>query len=288
MTSTLDMAVVAIRALAFIAVLQAAGTVLFLVLFRERLVESTDTIRAIGARAAAAGVFLIVARYLLEPARMAGNFSGIFDGFLHGILLTSNLGVAQLTRVVGAGIVALTLLGPARPREYLALIGAALIVVSFSFMGHTAANDQRWILSSLLILHVLAVAFWFGALLPLYVLCRHETLAATGNLLARFSSIAVRTVPLILLAGLAMAWVLLPRLSSLGSAYGTLLTVKVAGFTALMGFAALNKTRFGPAVAAGDQRAVHFLQRSVALEAALIVLIFGTTAAMTTLYSPEH
>ena len=288
MTSTLDMAVVAIRALAFIAVLQAAGAVLFLVLFRERLLESMDTIRAIGARAAAAAVFLIVARYLLEPARMAGSFSGIFDGFLHGILLTSNLGVAQLTRVVGAGLVALTLLRPARPREYLALIGAALIVVSFSFMGHTAANDQRWILSSLLILHVLAVAFWFGALLPLYVLCRHETLAAAGNLLARFSSIAVRTVPLILLAGLAMAWVLLPRLSSLGSAYGTLLIVKVAGFTALMGFAALNKTRFGPAVAAGDQRAVHFLQRSVALEAALLVLIFGTTAAMTTLYSPEH
>jgi len=282
------MAVVAIRALAFITVLQATGAVLFLVLFRERLVESMDTIRAIGARAAAAGVFLIVARYLLEPARMAGSFSGIFDGFLHGILVTSNLGVAQLTRVVGAGLVALTLLGPARPREYLALIGAALIVVSFSFMGHTAANDQRWILSSLLILHILAAAFWFGALLPLYVVCRRETLADAGNLIARFSSVAVRTVPLILLAGLAMAWVLLPRLSSLGSAYGTLLIVKAAGFTVLMGFAALNKTRFGPAVAAGDQQAVHFLQRSVALEAALIVLILGTTAAMTTLYSPEH
>lgn len=287
MTSTLDMAVVAIRALAFIAVLQAAGAVLFLVLFRERLVESMDTIRAIGARAAAAGVFLIVARYLLEPARMAGSFSGIFDSFLHGILLTSNLGVTQLTRVVGAGIVALTLLGPPRPREYLALIGAALIVVSFSFMGHTAANDQRWILSTLLILHLLVVAFWFGGLMPLHVACSRETLADASNLIARFSSVAVRTVPLILLAGIGMALVLLPRLSSLGSAYGTLLIVKVAGFTVLMVFAALNKYRFGPAVAAGNQRAVHFLQRSVALEAALIVLILATTAVMTTLYSPE-
>ena len=283
----LDSVVVVLRAAAFIALLQAAGAALFLFLFRGRLPATGDTIRGLGAGAAAMGAVLIIARYLIEPARMTGALSGVFDGSLHGFLLTSNLGLAQLIRLAGTGIVGLALLPSTRPRERLAVAGALLIAGSFSFMGHTAASDQRWLLGGLLVVHVLAAAFWFGSLIPLYIACGRECLSDAGQMIEQFSRIAVRTVPLVFFAGLGMAVFLLPSLASLGSPYGLLLIVKVLVFAVLMGLACLNKYRFGPAVVSGHAPSRAFLRRSVAIETGLIVIILAVTATMTTLFSPE-
>ena len=283
----LDSVVVVLRAAAFIALLQAAGAALFLFLFRGRLPATGDTIRGLGAAAAAMGAVLIIARYLIEPARMTGALSGVFDGSLHGFLLTSNLGLAQLIRLAGAGIVGLALLSSTPPRERLAVAGALLIAGSFSFMGHTAASDQRWLLGGLLVVHVLAAAFWFGSLIPLYIACGRESLSDAGQMIERFSRIAVRTVPLVFFAGLGMAVFLLPSLASLGSPYGLLLIAKVLFFAVLMGLACLNKYRLGPAVASGHAPSRAFLRRSVAIETGLIVIILAVTATMTTLFSPE-
>jgi putative copper export protein len=54
----------------------------------------------------------------------------------------------------------------------------------------------------------------------------------------RFSATATRLVPVILLAGVAMAVVLLPNVAALGEPYGELLIAKVVGFSLLMGLAA--------------------------------------------------
>ena len=283
----LDSAVVVLRAALFVTLLQAAGAALFLLLFRGRLAVSGDAVRRLGSAAAATGAVLVVVRYLIEPARMTGTLSGVLDVSMHGFLLTSNLGLAQCIRLAGAGIVGLALLRSSRLRYRLAFAGALLIAVSFSFMGHTAANDQRWILGGLLVLHVLAGAFWFGSLAPLYIACGRESLNDSGQLIERFSSTAVRLVPLIVLAGVGMAIFLLPSFSSLGSPYGLLLIAKVLVFAALMGIACLNKFRLGPAVASGHVPSLVILRRCVAIEVWLIVVVLTVTAAMTTLYSPE-
>ena len=283
----LDSAVVVLRAAAFAALLQAAGAALFLFLFRDRLPASGDSVRRLGAAAAAAGAALVIARYLIEPARMTGALSGVLDGSLHGFLLTSNLGLAQLVRLAGAGIVGLALLRSTRSLERLALAGALLIAGSFSFMGHTAASDQRWLLGGLLVVHVFAAAFWFGSLMPLYIACGRESLSDAGPLIDRFSSIAVRSVPSIFLAGLGMAVLLLPSLGSLGTPYGLLLIAKVLIFALLMGLACLNKFRLGPAVVSGHAESLVALRRCVAIEIWLIAFILIVTAIMTTLYSPE-
>lgn len=283
----LDSAVVVLRAAVFVTLLQAAGAALFLNLFDRHLPLSGDAVRRLGSAAAAAGVALVVARYLLEPVRMTGTLSGVLDASMHEFLLTSNLGLAQLARLAGAGIVGLALLQSSRLRHRLALAGVLLIAVSFSLMGHTAASDQRWILGALLALHVLAAAYWFGSLIPLYVACGRESLSDTGSLVARFSSVAIRIVPLIFLAGIGMAILLLPSLGSLGSPYGLLLIAKVLVFTVLMGIACLNKFRLGPAVAFGHVPSLVLLRRCVAIEVWLIAVVLTVTAAMTTLYSPE-
>ena len=284
-----DSVVVVLRAAVFVTLLQAAGAALFLFLFKGRVVVSGDSIRRLGAIAAALGTALVIVRYLIEPARMTGALSGVLDGSMHRFLLTSNLGLAQLIRLAGAGLVGLGLLRlrSSRLRERGALVGVLLIAGSFSFMGHTAAGDQRWLLGGLLVVHVLAAAFWFGSLIPLYIACGRESLRDAGALIERYSAIAVRIVPMIFVAGVGMAVYLLPGLGSLGTPYGLLLIVKVLVFAVLMGIACLNKYRFGPAVACGRADSLVMLRRCVAIETVLIACILTVTAVMTTLYSPE-
>src|SRR5690606_30516868 len=100
----------------------------------------------------------------------------------------------------------------------------------------------------------------------------------------RFSIAAVWLVPLILVAGLAMAWVLLPGLASFATPYGALLLAKIAGFAALMALAAANKWRWGPMIAAGRTDALPAFRRSVLAEWALIAGVVSVTAVMTGLF----
>ena len=62
----------------------------------------------------------------------------------------------------------------------------------------------------------------------------------------------------------------------------------VAAFAALMGLAALNKWRLGPAISRGDTRALRTLQTSVAIEWGLIVVALIATATLTTYFSPPE
>jgi putative copper export protein len=173
-------------------------------------------------------------------------------------------------------------------RILLAVIGATLAVVSFVMVGHSAAHSARWLLAAMLMAHLLIVAFWFGALLPLYFVSKRESTATAAKVIDAFSLVAVWLVPGILVAGLVMAAVLIPRFEVLGEPYGELLIAKLIGFAVLMLLAAANKWRLGPAIARGEMHAMQLFRRSVASEYALIVMVLATTAVMTAFFSPEH
>lgn len=280
-----DALAIGLRALSFIAALHTAGVPLFLWLFGENIGHAARPIAQLGRRSAIAGLLLVVAYQLIEPARMVGALGGIADGAMQALLLASDAGTATAVRVFGLALVALANV-TSRFGAATALVGATLIVASFTFTGHTAAHDQRWLLIALLILHLLIVAFWFGSLLPLYLACRHEDVRTNRRLVGRFSALAIRLVPVIFLAGLAIAIILMPSLASLGTPYGMLLLAKIAGFALLMGLAALNKWRFGPAIEAGNSAAARALRRSVLTEWVLIAAVLAATATMTALFSP--
>jgi putative copper resistance protein D len=153
--------------------------------------------------------------------------------------------------------------------------------------GHTSTHAYRWLLAPLLLIHLLIVAFWLGALWPLYLVSLRESRERAGRVIDAFSATAIWLVPLILLAGIAMAAILLPDLAALTHPYGELVVTKVVLFAALMGFAALNKWRFGPAIAAGEPRASTGFRRSVLAEYILACGVLAVTAVMTSLFSPE-
>ena len=207
-----DIVAIGLRA---VTVLQAAGVAMFLWLFGRSLARSAGKIRSLGIKAAIAGGVLTLAYHLVQPARMTGSFSGMLDGSLQAMLLTSDAGATTAIRILGLVMLVLGLRKPNRLGEASSLIGATLIVVSFGLMGHTAAHDQRWVLVTLLVVHLLIIAFWFGALLPLYMAASRETDADNALVIENFSAIAAWLVPIIFVAGLGMSILLLEEFNNL-------------------------------------------------------------------------
>jgi len=280
-----DFISVTLRALGFTALFQAVGLAFFLALLGRELTQPWPGLRRIGRIAAIAGLLLVLVHPALEAARMAGDFSGLWDRQLQRLAWSSGSGMSAL--VQAAGLLGLAVSPPARAGggARWAVLWGLIAVGGFLLTGHTSTDPLRPLLASLLALHLLVVAFWFGSLAPLLLVIRSEARPLAAQILAHFSAIAGWLVPLILLAGLSMAWILAGSLVVLRQPYGQLLIAKTLGFALLMLLAAANRWRLVPALAAGAP--ARALRRSILMEIALLVAILSTTAVLTTYYSPH-
>jgi copper resistance protein D len=308
-----DIASVVLRALSFVLQLQAAGTVFFTAAFGPALTISLASVRSLARGTAIAALFVTAGHYFFEAARMAGDVSGMFDSSLQNMAWSSSTGGAFSVRELGlllviAGMqttsVRLTTerffkapkaMSPvywlkrlsSRGFTIAGVTGAVLVAVSFTLTGHTSTSSWRWLLAPLLLAHLLIIAFWFGSLGPLYLVTLRESRDRAARVVGLFSAAAFWLVPLILVAGVAMAVLLLPSVAALGQPYGELVIAKGALFAVLLGLAAFNKWRFGPALGGSDLSAGRVFRWMVLAEYVLIVVVLGVTAVMTTFFSPE-
>jgi len=285
----LDIGVLGLRALSFIAIFQAAGIFIFLKIFESQLTLSVDIIRKLGFISSVVAILLTVTYHFSVPARFTGSFGGILDSSMQLLLMKSNAGIARTVRVAGLCLLVIACLKRGHIQKTVGLLGVMMILLSFACMGHTTTHSQRWLVGSLLVFHLGVVMFWFGAFLPLYIVARDEMISQAGSLILKFSSIALWLVPMILVAGVLISVALLPTFWSLFTPYGGLILAKVCGFGVLMGLAALNKWRFGPKILAGHASSLTALQRIVVVEWFLVATLLAFTGIMTALFSPpEH
>src|SRR6266481_6109970 len=282
-----DVVSVILRALSFVLLFQAAGVAIFVAVFGRRLASSQVSVRRLGQAAAIAAIVLVAAHHALEAARMAGEMSAMWDPTLQGMAWNSPAGTALICRLLGLLLIAVGLQEASVRWIILAIGGTVLATGAFALTGHTSVNAHRAALAPLLMLHLLVVAFWFGALWPLSVASLRETPARASDIIERFTAVATWLVPVVFLAGIVMAVLLLPNLQALSEPYGELLIAKVVGFALLMGLAAANKWRLAPALAQGTIQSGQWFRRSVAAEYVLIAAILTITAVMTSLFSPE-
>lgn len=287
---------VTLRALALCTLFQAAGATFFLVLLLPRSGASWPAVRRLALAAALGATLLALAHQALEAARMAGDYSGLWDLELQALGWRSRPGRSTLAQVTGLLIMLLSLWRlptaartPARAADLCAWAGGALALCALLMTGHTSAHASRAILAPLLGLHVLVVAFWFGALWPLLLVIRRDSATAAARIAARYSALAGYLVPLIAVAGVAMAWILTGGPAIFRRPYGELLLLKLLLFGLLMLLAARNKWRLVPALAtpATAAGARIALRRSVIAEFLLIAMVLTVTATLTTLYSPH-
>ena len=287
MLSAPDIVSVILRALWFVLSFQAAGTAVFVALFASELRDSIPAIRRSGLVAAALAVPVLCIHYALEAARMAGDFSGVFDASLQGLVMRSSTSEAVALRVAGMGLVIVALRTPSARSRAVGLAGALLAGLAFTLTGHTSVLDHRALIAALLLSHVLIGMFWFGALLPLWQVSAREPAAVAGQVVSAFSRLAVWVVPLLLVAGVAMTVALVPGLATFAQPYGELLIAKLAVFAVLMLLAAANKRRFGPGISAGEPSAASRFRNTVVAELVLICVALAVTACLTMFFSPE-
>ena len=238
----------------------------------------------------AAAAFAVAASVIRIPVRasflMGGTFSGAFDPAIVGMVAESPLGTSLWVRLGGLALVSLVVVDR-RAARAAAGLGAVLVCASFAFRGHSL-EEPRLVLGLLVTFHLLGLAFWVGVFAPLHRLAGRDAHAA-GALAAEFSAWAVRVVPALAAAGVALFVILTADpLAALGTPYGQLLAVKLALFTLLLGLAALNRYRLTPALQMRTLRAGANLRRSIRLEALVVLAILATTATLTTVASPER
>ncbi|MCY3829183.1 MAG: CopD family protein [Rhodospirillaceae bacterium] len=272
--------------LLYFGVLGSVGLVLARLVFRR---ETGAVHRRICGQASALALLALAAAgfgFLLRGAAMTGDASGMTDPEMLGLLWRNPPGTRLL--LLGSGLLlVLAGLRIAGPGLWIAGAGGLLALWSFALIGHVPDAGPLW-LQALLVLHLAAAAFWIGSLSPLHRLAAlPEKLSAAAGLGHRFGRIAAVTVPVLIAAGIVMAWRLLGDLAAMTTTgYGLTLLAKIAGVTILLGAAALNKLRFVPAMRRGEPAAAARLRRSIAVEWLAVCAILLVTATLTTMQHP--
>jgi putative copper export protein len=277
---------VLVKAALYAATLGAAGGVFFLKYSRPFLDDGARLaiarpLRMLIALAIAASA----ARVLITAGSLGENAAAMLDPRLLAMVWHGGEGRAAAIRAGGL-LLSIPALAQAGRAGWPAVAGAALAATSFAWVGHmhSAAPPAAPVL---LAAHVLAAAFWLGALPPLVILSyRHEP-RELGAVARHFGRIAVAVLGALLAAGAALLYICLASVSDLwNSPYGRIACAKIALVACLLALAAWNKLRLVPQIRAGDPLAVQRFRRSVRAEMLVAGLILLITAVLTTLVGP--
>lgn len=260
---------------------------MFLVCFAAPLAEATRTgLRRTLARTVGVALIAVILHYFLEAGRLGRSLSAVADSSLQQMVFESPAATAVVWRVLGLLLIGSIAFSTRVLARFGALAGTALTFAAFTLTGHTSLDDAH-VLPILLWAHLVVVSFWFGALIPLRRVSNAEPSAAAGAVIKRFSAMALWLVPVVFVAGAALAVLLIKSIGALTNTYGLVILIKAAAFGVLMLLASLNKWRFGPALGRGDQAALRGFRRTVTAEYALIAAVLTLTAVLTTFFSPE-
>ncbi len=268
------------RSVLYFGTLASLGLVLTCIVFNQecrvikgRIIQRANHIAFLALLALGAG-------FSFTSAALFGEFSRLFDTGIMVMLWQTPLGKGFALTAAAFVLLISGLYAKILP---VAAAGGLLALYSFTATGHIADFGSIW-LKLVLITHLATLAFWVGILAPLQMLAKDtDKLPLAATLGRRFGQIARWTVPVLIVAGVIMAWQLIGSLNNLiSSVYGWFLIIKVSTVTVLIGAAAFNKLRFIPAMSEGDQDAAIRLCQSIKIEKLLFMLIFLLTALLTT------
>jgi putative copper export protein len=185
------------------------------------------------------------------------------------------MGQAATTRVIAA--VAILVLPS---RMIASRASAALVMIaSFAFEGHTASSETQTTLGTgALLIHVMAVHWWLGALYPLLVLVQSAEPARLGAAVEAFGRRAIWIVAALLVGGSIVLAILTGGELNLANPYQQRFLLKLVLVAVLLSLAALNKLRLTPLLRRDPGNGRAKLHRSIKAEILVGLFILVTTA----------
>lgn len=277
---------ICIKALVYATSLTAAGSVLCTLYLRSLPASEVRVLKRFAVWLALAAAVLSLIRMPLRASfLMGGTWQGATDPMILGMVAQSPLGTSVAVRMIGLALI-FTMLVPARWGRIAAGFGALFVAVSFVLRGH-ALEEPRLLLSALITVHLLGLAFWIGAFVPLHHVTGMNHEVDAGQIVHEFGRKAVYVVGSLTVAGgITLSLLTGDTLAAVSTPYGQFFLLKLVVILAIITLAAWNKMQLTPALLRGDLVARRTLRRSIRWEAAFILLVLLVTATLTTVSAP--
>ncbi|MGB0446629.1 MAG: copper resistance D family protein [Pseudomonadales bacterium] len=271
-----------LRIALYVATFGALGTQLFIWHFGGDLSSTGHAYcRRLIANSSVVGVMICVCLWLAVAGNMSGTIAGIFDPVMLQLAFEASTGVAALLSLAGF---ILFFVGSAAKHLWhrlLPLIGSLLLLLSFSISGHVTRSG--FITQLLLGLHLVGLAYWLGALLPLRKLCLEPNKTGLVEIAHRFGIYAFIYIGALVLSGATYAYLLLGSLSALvTTTYGNVLLAKIGTVSVLLLLGAINKFKLVPLLRHDMLEGAKKLYISIQWELIAVVIILFLTSLLTT------
>ena len=275
----LDVLAAIIKALLFAGILSCTGAV-----FAEATLRATPDLTRFSIQVMRRGALLTIAATLAGALILVYRLGGRFDSVTLAAVFLSISGAA-LSLQLGGSLLLLTTVGDDRFACSMRLINAMVVTLSFLFHGHAAGGESFE--PALAVIHLGAAAWWVGSLWLLHYACSRERLADLATLVLRFSTLAIRMVGMLLLAGVLLAMLLISSTATpLTSPYVQILALKIGLVAVTLGLAMYNKFRLTPRLARHDAAAAPALRAMIRNEMIFIAGVLTVTAILTTYTTP--
>ena len=223
------------------------------------------------------------------------GLSGMFDTEMIRFLWQSAVGDSVLWRLF-----AFTVLGFAlffgnlnaiyerfrlRHATFIFLYVAAIFsfVYSFTFVGHSA--DIGWAAKWLISFHVFTMAWWMGALYPLWLSCKFLQPPALYKLMCLWGQVALFMVGLLIVCGIGLLFLFFANpLELFTSQYGQAMLLKLIFVVIILLIAAYHKLHLVEEVQ--EEAICHKLEKSIRNEMLIAVIILAITATLSCILGP--
>ncbi|WP_336921643.1 cytochrome c oxidase assembly protein, partial [Aquipuribacter sp. SD81] len=223
---------------------------------------------------AALGVLVLTYASVSGTPPTAPEFGAELGGFLTGF----EVGQSLLATVLLAAAAATVAAGATGPRSSaLALVLVLAGVLPVALLGHSGSAEGHETAVTAMGLHLLGTGVWVGGLLALVALRGRLEGAALASAVGRWSPLALASVVLVSLSGLANATTRLAAPGDLLSRYGALLLAKTVLVAVLVGIGWAHRRAVLPRLADGGARSFW---RLVAVELLVMATTVGVAVAL--------
>ena len=266
----------------YIAVFGSVGTLVFISHFHKLLKPAQlDDCSKIKNKFTKVGVLVSFISILSIPGNMSGDLMGIID--INMINLSFDTLALKSSLLLFTGFILIYYLPTKFKKIFFWGNTTAVFIILFAFIAIGHSTNGGILTQALIIIHLIGLSYWIGALLPLKGMCNipdFKELKIVGHMFGKY---AIYYILALLTAGLIFSYILIGDISTLfNTMYGNVLIIKFLFAILLISLGALNKLFLVPKLDINNGISIRKLKRSINVEMIIVLIIFFLTSLLTT------